>query len=304
MSVFEELNEDITRKFRKAFIKGKHNLHERPAFSREGLIEFLDRIDPENMSIFTHRESGNHVAFSLVDRANLGGEDLFKAIETGSIWVNLHRIQRVGQDYADITDEIEASLEVIHPNLRARQWHHKILISSPGILVPYHVDPMENLLWHISGPKQFYNYPGTAEFAGAEAIEAILLQQQDEDVPYDPAYEASASVHDLLPGEFISWPQYTPHRVANGDGVNVSVTTEFFTPESQVRSGAMFFNGLARKYLKTNPGRVSRVGFAERAKWVAAKALRSVKAHRPVVQEMPQEFRLDLSAPNCLHKIA
>lgn len=304
MTVFENWSEELDQGFRQKVISGSHNLHKRPEFQRGALIELLDSIDPEFLSIFTHGNSGNDITWSLVDRAGFTGEQIFQALETGCIWIVLRRIHLVNATLAQLASDIESSITAIRPELNARKWHHKILLSSPGVLVPYHVDPMENFLWHIDGPKQFLSYPGTTEFLPNDALEAILLQQQHEEVPYNPDFESSAAVYDLQPGQFLSWPQYTPHRVINGTGMNISMTTEYFTPESQIRSGAMFFNGLTRKHLNANPERVTRIGTMERVKWAAAKVLRTAKAHRPIVQDTPKEFQLDLSAPRCVHKLA
>ena len=49
-------------------------------------------------------------------------------------------------------------------------------------------------------------------------------------------------MYDLQPGEMVTWPQHTPHRVVNTDGVNVSLSTEHMTSRAARRNNVFLAN--------------------------------------------------------------
>jgi len=58
----------------------------------------------------------------------------------------------------------------------------------------------------------------------------LFTRESDDDLPYRPELDQHATPYDLDPGDMLTWPQNTPHRVDNLEGLNVSLTTEHYTP--------------------------------------------------------------------------
>jgi hypothetical protein len=56
----------------------------------------------------------------------------------------------------------------------------------------------------------------------------------EEDLVYKRSFDAKAERFDLEPGDALSWPAFAPHRVLNGDELNVSLST-FHNTEAAMR---------------------------------------------------------------------
>ena len=88
------------------------------------------------------------------------------------------------------------------------------------------------MLWHLKGTKKVWVYPNKNErFATQQYIEEIIGQERHENLPYEIAFDEQAHSVELQPGEVLSWPQHSPHRVENMD-FNVSLATSYQSRES------------------------------------------------------------------------
>jgi hypothetical protein len=56
-------------------------------------------------------------------------------------------------------------------------------------------------------------------------------------------------VFDAQPGQLITWPQLTPHRVTNIEGLNVSLSTEHKNPRARRRINVLTANCFIRQHL-------------------------------------------------------
>ena len=102
-----------------------------------------------------------------------------------------------------------------------------LLISSSQAMVPYHIDMPVNMIWHIRGLKRVWVYPHfDLRFVAPSVLEKVCAGELSEDVPYDPDFDNYALVFDVQPGQLLTWPQLTPHRVQNLGGLCVSLSTE------------------------------------------------------------------------------
>jgi hypothetical protein len=91
-------------------------------------------------------------------------------------------------------------------------------------------------------------YPGDERFAPREWVEMIFTRESDDDLPYRPEFDQHATACDLHPGEMLTWPQNRPHRVENVSGLNVSLTTEHYTPEAMKKRMTYLSNRYLRKW--------------------------------------------------------
>ena len=97
----------------------------------------------------------------------------------------------------------------------------------------YHLDCPINMLWHLRGTKRVWAYPLESGIVSDETIEGVLCGEKSEELDCRHEWDELAVVYELRPGEMVTWPQHTPHRVVNTGGLNVSLSTEHMT-----RSGA------------------------------------------------------------------
>ncbi len=228
-----------------------HALAQSGLFSDAALIELLDRFPRQNLHALTmgvdptRREENRLVCHDGVD-----GEALLRAVQRGCLWLNLTRVDRADARMRGLMDQLYDDLARQLPGFTPDSSQGNLLISSPQASVYYHVDGPASVLWHLRGRKRVWVYPALdTRFVEREALEDIFAGARHEYLPYDTAFDAAAVVRDLEPGQWIAWAQNAPHRISNLDGLNVSLTTEHFTPQSRRRARLYSANRFFRTQL-------------------------------------------------------
>jgi hypothetical protein len=153
-------------------------------------------------------------------------------------------------------------------------------------------------LFQIHGTKRVYVYPNHAPFVTPEHLENIALFDLETDMPYDPAYDRQARVFDLKPGQFLSWPLNAPHRVENVEGVNISMTISYASPEIRRSEIVHLANGLLRHRFGLQPRSRVTTGPSYWGKAMLQKAMRNSQwVQRERSMRRGIEFRLDKNRP-------
>ncbi|MCX7062354.1 MAG: hypothetical protein NTZ11_15895 [Gammaproteobacteria bacterium] len=238
--------------FGRQLMLGQHRLHDQAMFDDAALTALLDRFPRQHLYAHSmgddpERLGDNHrVAIDGID-----GATLLQAVKRGRLWLNLTRIDRAEAAYRDLVPTLYAALAAQIPGFVPDASQGTLLISSPDALVYYHADAHPSVLWHIRGRKRVWVYPALdARYMAPELLEDIFAGVRHEYLPYQPAYDRDAVIHDLEPGQWLAWPHNAPHRVSNLDGVNVSLSTEHFTAASRRR----FRVQVANRWLRTRLG--------------------------------------------------
>jgi hypothetical protein len=149
-------------------------------------------------------------------------------------------------------------------------------------------------------------YPLEAGLVSDETIEGVLCGEKSEELDYRPEWDKLATAHDLEPGEMITWPQHTPHRVVNTEGLNVSLSTEHMTPRAVRRNNVFLANRHFRKLLGGSWRRTELDGWRPAAKELALRVARRIPLIAPAPPlgyKYPITFEMDLDAPNCVRPL-
>ena len=247
-----------------------HRLHMSPLFTNEALASLLETVDREdyhvNLMDGGRRREG--------DLGGISGADALRAVRNGEIWINLRAPDRANPAYREILDAIYDEFETRVDGFHTFRRNMTILISSPKVRVKYHLDVPGQTLWQIRGLKRVYVYPARPPFLPQAALEKVVIGETHEtDMAYQPWFDDYAKTVDLEPGQMLHWPLNAPHRVENADCLNVSVTTEHWTPQLRNTYAVNFANGMMRKAglsprarPERGPGLWSRLGFAAAVK--------------------------------------
>lgn len=228
-------------------VKLRHRLHERPLFGDEQLGRVLDAIEPHQMAINTMGRGGHDArTWSYCERGDLSGKQLIDAVRQGRIWINVTSVHNVVPEFGALLDEMFAEIGAQVPEMKVIRRSMGLLISSPNAQVFYHADVPGQSLWQIRGEKRIYIYPNGEPFLKPKDLENIIRGRTEEEVPYQPWFDAHARVYDLKPGDMLHWPLNGPHRVQNADCLNISLTTEHWTPAIRRHFGVQYGNGLLR----------------------------------------------------------
>ncbi|WP_439634443.1 hypothetical protein [Glycocaulis sp.] len=300
MHVLADWTDQTRSDFRERITRTTHNLHTSPLFS-EAAIERLIEIHPREYADFaTMDETGSRSSWKTGDPGQLSGKELIRAVKSGRLWINLRNLFGIHDEYRALLDQMFAELQDENPGFHPVRILGGLLVSSPQAKVPFHMDRTDTMLWHISGKKRVFVYPHHDEVATDEEREEVLLHAFNDELNYRPEAEKHAKYFDLEPGEMICWPLHTPHRVENMGTLNISLATEYTTPEARRQNNAMYFNGVMRRRFGWQPPRIAEThGLNRTARFVAGALMRKAGISVPV--ETPHEggyrFEIDPDAP-------
>lgn len=279
-----------------------HTLGESGLFDDENLVRMIHSHPQQHLGINTMGYDEATLEWREGHRNGVPADVLLSLVRTGRLWINLRNTldhhPRVRAAIDSIYDELEAN----NPRFRGEDRSANLLISSPGAIVHYHIDVPVNMLWHIRGKKRVWVYPPfDFNYVPQEVVEAVCNNEQVEDVPYHPAFDNGARVFDVEPGQLLTWPQLTPHRVTNLEGVNVSLSTEHKNPRARRRINVHLANQWLRRTFGL-PARSTKVdGPAAHAKQALTRCVRKCRKvfGTEVVRknEYPVTFRVDPDAP-------
>lgn len=291
-------------RFGKELIVAGHTLHQRPMFSDAGLADLLDRYPREAFGIHTMGDSRSEQGgFRKGIPGNLNGEQLLEAVKRGRLWINLRNANAHLPEYAQLCEEMFGELDAAN-GVRTMKRDVGVLISSPNARVFYHLDIPLVTLWQIKGEKTMYVYPRGGQFAPDPQIEAIVLREQEEEIAYDPAFDDAASVVRMTPGVFANWPQTAPHRIDNGNCLNVSLSCEFMTFDALVHANALYANGAMRRWWGLDPS-IERDGqITKISKAGLARALKLFNSRKSFEKQARATFVVDLDAENAVRDLA
>ncbi len=279
-----------------------HRLHESGIFSHENLIRMIDSHPAKDFSVNTMGDRPSKFEWREGTRNGVPADVLLELVERGRLWINLRNVLKHHTACRDAVNSIYDELERNNPGFEAGDRSANLLISSPGAIVHYHLDVPVNMLWHIRGSKRVWVYPPFDQrFVSQEDIEGIFSNELAEDLPYDVSFDRYAQVFDVQPGQMLTWPQNTPHRVENLSGLNVSLSTE----HKNARATRRINVGLANQFLRRTFGlrckSMSPDGPVAHLKETLSRVVRRVHKltgkKKPEAYVYPVTFRVDPDAP-------
>lgn len=299
--------EQAARMERTIFV-AQHRLPTLELFGDDRLIELLDRHPRGDLGVNTMGDDPARRDQWQEGRAgSLDAADLLEAVRKGRVWLNVRRVMDHHPEYADVVLALYDELEQTCPGLHTFNHSANLLLSSPGAQVYYHLDCPANMLWHIRGKKRVWAYPLEAGLVSDDTIEGVLCGEKSEELAFKPQWDELAVMHELEAGEMITWPQHTPHRVVNTEGLNVSLSTEHMTPRAARRNNVYLANRHFRKLLGGEWRRTETEGWRPVLKEFALRVARRVPAIAPAPPQgfrYPVTFEVDLDAPNCVRQLA
>jgi hypothetical protein len=229
-------------------VRLRHALGEIDLFSDANIASLIEKLPRERVAINTMSPSGHKAdSWSYVDRAGHNGEAIVEMVKSGRLWINITQIEKLDGRFAQLLEQLFSELQGFMPGFSTFKRSVGLLISSPTAQVFYHADVPGQSLWQIRGRKRIYLYPASEPFLRPAEMEKVVRGITEEEITYEPWFDEHAEIYDLEPGQMLHWELNRPHRVTNLEGMNVSLTTEHWTPEIR-RSYAMNYgNGVLRE---------------------------------------------------------
>lgn len=288
---------ELQSDFGKRNLLFNHTIAESELFSEEGLIRLIDRFPREGVEVFTMGyEPTRFGDWFLGRRGDMDGRALMEGVRAGRLWLNLRKVNHADPEVGALCDQIFEEIKA-HTGQTTLKADLGLLISSPNAHVFYHLDIPLVMLWQIRGVKTVYLYPRDESLFHDRDIEGIALRESDETLPYKPEYDRRALIHDLKAGEMLTWVQNAPHRIVNGDMVNVSLSIEFMTPAAIWRANVIYANGILRRWFGLNPSLETSPKFLEPFKIVLARVVKLMGGFKGNKSPLVPRFTLDPRQP-------
>lgn len=286
----------------------RHSYHTLPMFETEALIELLHNYPRKHLQAYSMgTDPLNNKDWKQVDIApETSGADLWRAVETGRIWLNLVHIEDNRREYRELIDAMYVHLDENCPQLQnPKGTHSALLISSPTAQVYYHLDAEPNMLWHIRGEKDVWLYPAMdPELVSQDYLENIYSGEIGENLPYKAEYDKRAMHHRLVPGESASWPHNGPHRIVNVD-MNVSLATSYYTSVVYKRQYVQLANRFILRNLGIRNRSMAEDGIIPAVKRMSYRILNKIKPFKRVARSASYitDLQVDPNAPLGIRKL-
>ena len=240
--------------------KFNHTLHRSGLFEIPRIVELAKRMIGKNGDYcalnFRHGTIGRKFGDDPEDTklsATQRSEQLDETVShlgENSTWIKLVRVQNYDSDYAEVLNAITCELESLSdfPLRKDMTWvTMTLLLSSPNITTPFHIDHETNFLFQLQGTKDVCLFPATdRELVPDQEIEryysgdfsAAFYRQEMQD---------RGTVFRLTPGEVVHHPPLAPHWVKNGDNISVSISINYCMKSLEKRARVYQANYFLRK---------------------------------------------------------
>lgn len=262
--------------FGRCFQKTRHRLTDTGLFSDDALARLIDAYPRHLLQAFVMGVDPAHMEENMpVDTTGVSGADAIEAVKRGRLWFKLLRIHEWQGPYADIIDRLYLELARGSAGFKPLTKSGVLFFGSTASQVYFHVDSKPNMLWHIRGRKRFWLYPALdTHLVSQKCLEDVYNMVTDEDVPFRSEFDKHASVFDLDPGDALSWPQNSPHRVVVTEGMSVSLGTMHDTGDSLRRTYVIGANALLRQHVGIQTPSMSERGVIPTIKALMLRAAR------------------------------
>ena len=263
--------------FTRETVRFRHQLQQRLTFSDAVLVDLLSRYPRERVAVFTMGADRTSWRRGVAD--DLSGAELFRAAQTGRIWLSLPAIHEHHPDYARFA-----------PQVRTFRRGLTLSLSSPGAVDFYQAGLAATATYQIRGERELWVYPSGEPHVRDEALERRVLGEGPRHLDYDPAWDAAASRLELAAGTMACWAPGAPYRSVNR-GFNVTLTAEFMTPAAQQRVDVLYANARLRRSLGVRPAIQQGLHPAALGKAALAQVLQGLGGKRRFKPSRP-EFKL------------
>ncbi|MEO0983342.1 MAG: hypothetical protein AAFX03_11900 [Pseudomonadota bacterium] len=286
-------------------LTGRHELHNRKMFNDQSLAMMLDRLSRKQVAAYAMHMAEDGRGVRRKGRiGRLSGAELIDAVEAGRFWLEIESPEQHLDQYADLFDEIFADLHEQTPGLRVFGRKMSLVISSPGAESVYDACLPLETVWQVRGERMVHIYPIGAPFISDEQMERIALGEEADGLNYNVGFEARAEIVKLAPGRVATWPQTAPHRIVNGDGLNVAIRCAFYDWRAAVRADALRANALLRRRFGRTPISAKDGLIATHAKAALGRGASLFSSGKSEPRTIPATFKIDPASANAVKDLA
>ncbi|WP_244145373.1 cupin-like domain-containing protein [Paraburkholderia mimosarum] len=258
--ILQACKEEFKSNFNLHSFKFKHTLDRSGLFEIPRIVELARRMIEQNGNICALNFKHGSIATKFGDgsmgtqsnamsRSERLDETVSRLGENGT-WIKLTRAQDYDPDYAHVLDVITSELEELSGwPLREDMTYvaMTLLLSSPKIATPFHIDHESNFLFQMQGAKDVCLFPASdRELVPDEEVERYYSGNFDA-ACYRREMQDRGTVYRLAPGEVVHHPPLAPHWVKNDDNISVSISINYCMKSIEKRARVYQANYFLRK---------------------------------------------------------
>jgi hypothetical protein len=248
---------DEARRFRDEFNKRhysfRHNLGNHPLFAIPRLVELAERMLKDGhadkfVAFRATRQSAQTKFSQLAIEESLA--EKIRRVSEGESWLKLAFAQAADPAFGRLHEQIidEAAARCAYPLRKELGWSSMtILVSSPGVITPYHIDHESNFLFHIQGQKEIWLFDATDRHVLSEEEIERYYAGNVHAADYREGMQFAGTAYRLTPGTGVHNPPLAPHWVKNGDDVSVSMSLNFSLLPLEIRARVYQVNYYMRR---------------------------------------------------------
>jgi hypothetical protein len=259
-SFLQAYREDFKSNFNLHPFKFNHTLHRSGLFEIPRIIELSKRIIENNGNYcaldFRHGSIGAKFGDKYLDprlsamSPSEQMDETFSHLGENGTWIKLVRVQTYDPEYAHVLDIITSEIEGLSdfPLRKDMSWVTMTLIlSSPNISTPFHIDHESNFLFQVQGSKDVCLFPpADRELVSDQEIENYYSGNFDA-AHYRQELQSRGTVFRLNPGEVVHQPTLAPHWVKNDNNISVSISINYCMKSIEKRARIYQANYFLRK---------------------------------------------------------
>jgi hypothetical protein len=215
--------------------------------SDAALIHILDRY-PADLIEVTNCDFQEEI-FAARQRREIDGAAILNVLKIGEIGIVLHDIQRA---HPGLWAEIMLALARLAPRIGAEDpgdMTGRLTISAERSPTPYTFRPAGQVLFHLRGVQRVWIYPTNETYLPQKAVEQVVMNRAGADaLYYVPNYDRASWRFDIIAGQGLAWPLFSPHRIENQKGLCVTLALDYQTTDSRIIVAAHKANSVLRRW--------------------------------------------------------
>jgi hypothetical protein len=314
--ILQANNKEFKSNFNQHPFKFHHTLHRSGLFEVPRIAELaklmiekngnFSALNFKNGSIDTKFGDGSiDTKLSVMSQSERLAETFSRLGENGN-WIKLVRVQDYDAEYARVLDIVTSELESLSdfPLRKDMSWvTMTLLLSSPNISTPFHIDHETNFLFQVQGSKDVCLFPATdRELVPDQEIERYYSGNFDA-ARYRREMQDRGTVYRLAPGDVVHHPPLAPHWVKNGDNISVSISINYCMKSLEKRARVYQANYFLRKMgLKPLPPGLSPLRDSLKTKVLSTLEHRNPQTFSEVVHTPVNRLKSPLNAVRRLVK--
>ncbi len=259
MLIVESHPREFEEKLNRSHFAFTHNLSGHGLFELPRLAALCEKVPARQTRVY-QSDAGSPMGRPKVFAGEWKPGNLIASLAGGTTRVSLANVEACDDEYMVLHRQIMNEIDQLSGFALGRKvdWSSMtMLLSSPGVTTPYHVDHQSNLLFQMRGSKNVFVF----DFQDRRVLSEEMIEQYYGGDKHAPAYREElqnrAADYELTPGTALHNPPLGPHWVRNGADISVSVSINFSLRDSEAKARIYQVNHYLRRMgLKpTPPGR-------------------------------------------------